>query len=494
MFWTIFGAVTGLKVLLMPAYFSTDFEVHRNWLAITHSLPLNKWYYESTSIWTLDYPPLFAYFEWMLSQIAQFFDKDMLDVENLEYASPHTVIFQRLSVIVTDFVYALGVKTCLDSMTPSSKKNNYAYLIGSGLLLANIGLLMVDHIHFQYNGILFGIMLLSIGKILQEKYIQAAFYFAYLLHMKHIYMYIAPVYVVFLFKFYCLRKGNWFLNLTKLGVIVLTVTAVSLGPFIQHLPQLLSRLFPFKRGLSHAYWAPNFWAIYNFADKFISIILRKKSGLAAGTGGLVKTYEHEVLPIITPLMTFIITFLAMLPIIIKLAVMKYDHRTSQNFIKAIVLCACTSFMFGWHVHEKAILLILIPLTLLSIDDKFNARMTLFLGTLGYYSLFPLLFKPNLLFIKIGLYSAYTALTVIAFNKLYHRRNLLKNHEIIYLYGLLGLFVYENFLHYILNFNIIFPFLPLMLTSVYCAIGVLYFWVVYYSNFLMIESGLKQKVK
>ena len=100
----LFSLLAGAKLLLMPAYHSTDFEVHRNWMALTHSLPLSRWYAEATSEWTLDYPPLFAYFEWALGLFCP-------DARALEahagahgYAADAFLAFHRLTVRNASFV------------------------------------------------------------------------------------------------------------------------------------------------------------------------------------------------------------------------------------------------------------------------------------------------------------------------------------------------------------------------------------------------------
>lgn len=125
---------------------STDFEVHRNWLAITHSLPISQWYYDvcialrltrmvvtyhsrltkrrlqngvstprgcfrvrfssSRTYSALDYPPFFAYFEKVLSIPASFIDPQIVDLNNLNYSAWSVVAYQRTTVILTELVLA----------------------------------------------------------------------------------------------------------------------------------------------------------------------------------------------------------------------------------------------------------------------------------------------------------------------------------------------------------------------------------------------------
>ena len=135
---------------------------------------------------------------------------------------------------------------------------------------------MIDNIHFQYNGFLFGVLVLSV--VLAEHNstrLLSCLLFATLLCFKHIFLYLAPAYAVYILRVYCLQYPSLYrirFNETfKLGFALLLVFGVAFGPFIYlgQIQQLLTRLFPFSRGLCHAYWAPNFWALYSFTDRML---------------------------------------------------------------------------------------------------------------------------------------------------------------------------------------------------------------------------------
>ena len=65
---------------------------------------------QKTSQWTLDYPPLFAGFEFLLSQVAVLVDPQIVKISADGYASYAAVVFQRLSVIATDLVFIYAAK------------------------------------------------------------------------------------------------------------------------------------------------------------------------------------------------------------------------------------------------------------------------------------------------------------------------------------------------------------------------------------------------
>ena len=117
------------------------------------------------------------------------------------------------------------------------------------LVVGNVGLLMVDHIHFQYNGMLLGTMsqlpshslrkglsgllIWSIVAIEQDRCLLSAVLFAVLLNLKHLFVYSAAVFFGYMLKHKCLRSGSlqWG-ALCQLAVAVLSILALSFGPFL----------------------------------------------------------------------------------------------------------------------------------------------------------------------------------------------------------------------------------------------------------------------
>ncbi|KAG6088688.1 glycosyl transferase [Claviceps sp. LM218 group G6] len=477
------------KILLFPAYKSTDFEVHRNWLAITDSLPLDEWYYEKTSQWTLDYPPFFAYFEWVLAQFARLVDPLMLKLYNLNYESWQTVYFQRATVIATELLLAYALQLYIDSSRLPSKR---AAQVAALSIFLSPGLLIIDHVHFQYNGFMYGILLWSLVLARSKStLLQSGLVFAALLCFKHIYLYLAPAYFAFLLRTYCLSAKSIFkirfLNCLKLGLTVLSVFAAAFGPFaaLGQIPQLLSRLFPFSRGLCHAYWAPNLWALYSLADRLLIHLaprlglIVKSEALQSVTRGLVGDTAFAVLPEVSPRTCFLLTLAFQVLPLLKLFFSSTPPSWEQ-FIGAVTLCGYASFLFGWHVHEKAILLVIIPFSLLALRDRRHLGAFRPLAVAGHVSLFPLLFTPAEFLIKTIYTVFWLVLFLTAFDRLAPASNkprvfLLDRFSTLYTAVSIPLIVYTSLMHQII-FGKNYEFLPLMLTSSYAAVGVVGSWV------------------
>ena len=203
----------------------------------------------------------------------------------------------------------------------------------------NAGLLLVDHMHFQYNGLLLGLLILCLDCANRNQHLMLTVYFSILVLMKHLFVPLATVFGVYLLATHCYinrssSKSNpvyTFSIFRLLQVVLIAIVAllVCFGPFIyyanesqyfsfsqsamditasssttsssleipiepflvlghqipsQYLHQttqilrILSQLFPFGRGLVHAYWAPNVWALYCVADKMLTWIVQKYFG------------------------------------------------------------------------------------------------------------------------------------------------------------------------------------------------------------------------
>jgi len=260
-------------------------------------------------------------------------------------------------------------------------------------LLLYPGLIIIDHGHFQYNNISLGLAMIAVSLVTRGWHSTGSIMFVSALNYKQMELYHA-----FPFFFYllgvCLQQMSWSAKIGKLAQIGLTVVVTFLviwNPFIMlgqdAVIQVLKRVFPFDRGLFEDKVA-NFWCT-------VDILLKLKQKLS--------------IPDLTKL-CLVSTLVLSLPTNIHLLF----KPSEKNFILALVNTSLVFFMFSYHVHEKTILLVTIPMCLLSFSETDHVLLRFILPwilTISTFSMTPLLIKDGLLIPTISLSALF--LTVIS---------------------------------------------------------------------------------
>jgi len=123
-------------------------------------------------------------------------------------------------------------------------------------------------------------------------------------------------------------------------------------------------------------------------------------------------------------------------------------------------------------------LIILPLAILALGSKQEAKFYLITSITGHFSLFPLLFGavelPSKLFLHLAhSLIAFRILTTCSFCKL----------EKMFMFLSIPVFLWAEVLHSAIGLDTRLPFLPLLLYSLYGSIGIISTYLRVYWNFI-----------
>ena len=179
------------------------------------------------------------------------------------------------------------------------------------------------------------------------------------------------------------------------------------------------------------------------------------------------------------------------------------------FVYTLFQTSLCAFMFGWHVHEKAVLVPVLLLALLAPADPRFARLFFWLSTIGHASLLPL-FPPLMpeALMAWGLVQVHVCVCVYLLGK----EGLLVSGdgeeeeeegetgsvvsmfawpEWVYLVGLEGVLLFVLVVHPLLLVERL-PFLARMVSSVYCSVGMVVLWAWSYRLMALVAQEAEEE--
>jgi alpha-1,3-glucosyltransferase len=323
---------------------------------------------------------------------------------------PSLKIYMRATVFVSEYlVYVPAVIIFLRRYSRAEKVNVWEASIALVAILMQPATLLVDHGHFQYNTVMLGFTVATMSSILAGRHLWACVFFVGALGFKQMALFYAPAIFAYLLGV-CVFPN---INITRFVFIAIVTIAsfallylpfilgiaydqytgvpqkgLPLPPVLASLPfkldadawyyppvlqlaQSVHRIFPFARGLFEDKVA-NIWCAIHTVHKLHQYpsTLLQRAALAATS-----------LAIAPPCL---IIFLKPKKVLVPLAL----ATTSWGF-----------FLCSYQVHEKNVLLPLLPMTvLLSAQSGLLPSIRAWVGfanMLGVWTMFPLLKRDEL---------------------------------------------------------------------------------------------------
>ena len=273
--------------------------------------------------------------------------------------------------------------------------------------------ILIDHAHFQYNTVMLGSVVASMSSLLSDRYMWACVFFVSALCFKQMALYYAPTMFAYLIGVCLLPKlrfGRF------MGIVIITILSFALmfapllfgslydtyrgiSPYLdikdREVNPLFSKILPFIGSNSYLYslllqLTQSIHRIFPFArglfeDKVANV------WCAIHTLHKLNTYPIPLLQRISLLSTIV----AILPACMTISTFPRKDLMPWAFAS----CAWGFFLCSFQVHEKSVLLPLLPMTImLGGDGGLGVETRAWVGwanMLAGWTLFPLLKRDEL---------------------------------------------------------------------------------------------------
>jgi alpha-1,3-glucosyltransferase len=385
-------------------------------MEITTQLPVSQWYFHDLEWWGLDYPPLTAYHSWLAGQIGSLINPAWFALHTSRgLDDPMLKVFMRATVIVSEYlVYVPAAVIFVRRLSTLQGVNSWVASIALVAILMQPGTILIDHVHFQYNTVMLGLVLASMSSLLAGRFMWSCVFFVAALGFKQMALYYAPAMFAYLLGSCIFPR----INISRfLGIAIITLVSFAVlfapiiagalydayrgidarpelegymaplpifseysfrlnhrawyYPILQQTAQVIHRVFPFARGLFEDKVA-NFWCALNVIVKL-------------------RNYPADLLQRAS--------LLATLASIIPPCFLIFLRPRKELLPLALATTAWGFFLFSFQVHEKSVLLPLMPMTVLLASKQGLSKSIRawvgFANLLGVWTMFPLLQRVDL---------------------------------------------------------------------------------------------------